>query len=79
MTVTVSTFHTVTVPLGNPLARVNPEGELTIWPEGVGRGPMLTMSIADWESIKLSADAAIRARRRHLDDYTATEGNGAEL
>lgn len=80
MSVTISSFQTAKVPLGTPLARVDElTGHLSLWPEGVGHGPCITMSVRDWEMLKHSGDEAIRVQRRSLERYTAAEGSDYEL
>lgn len=78
MTVTASTYQTVSLPEGTPLAAVNAQsGDLTLWPAGVGVGPTITMSIADWHQLRASADSAIMVgERSRWEDYSACEGNG---
>lgn len=78
MSVSIQSWQHVEVPLGTPLAQVTPDGDLHIWPGGVGHGPMVSMSLADWEQIKHSADSAILVRRNFLAGYAAQEGNGYE-
>jgi hypothetical protein len=61
----ISHAVTVDVPAEQPIARVSQSGDLHIWPQGIGHGPMLGMSLDDWEQIKQSADAAILVARRN--------------
>ena len=79
MTFTVSTMHTVQVPAADPLARVSEDGQLIIYPEGMGRGPMLHMSVSDWRRIVSAAEAALSVYRLSLSGYAASEGNGDAL
>lgn len=76
MTVLIATFQTVEVPSSTPLAVVGVHsGDLSLYPEGVGRGPVITMTVRDWETLKLAADTALKidrlnreAARRGADD-----------
>lgn len=79
MTFTMSALHAVEVPKGEPLARVTNGDGLVIYPAGLGKGPMMHMSIADWEEIRKAVAFAILARRNQLADYAACEGNGEGL
>lgn len=76
MSVTTSLWHTAEVPLGTPLAKVEDNGDLTLWPQGIGVGPAITMTLRDWHMLRFSADEAIKAQRLRLQSYAATEGNG---
>jgi hypothetical protein len=78
MSVTVACFQTSQMPVDAPLAVVYENGDLSLWPEGVGVGPMIRMSVRDWEQLKRSADSAIRVRRAQLDRYTACEGHNGD-
>lgn len=55
------------VPLGEPLATVNEDGDLNLWPAGIGKGPMILLPVASWEQIKHSADEALKVRRQKLE------------
>lgn len=79
MTFTVSSLHTVQVPPAEPLARVTEDGQLIIYPEGMGKGPMLWMSVSDWRRIVSAAEAALSVYRHGLSGYAANEGNGDAL
>lgn len=81
MSVTISSYQTIVVPLGTPLARViAASGDVSIYPEGIGAGPCITMSVRDWNMLKHSADEAIRvARNAAIAEYKACEGDGAGL
>lgn len=71
MSVMVSTFQTIELPGdGARLAEVSEDGEVTIYPEGMGRGPQITMSMADWE--RISREVMI-ASWRHPQEGAATQ------
>ena len=78
MTVSINQVSTVELPLGTPLAYVGEDGTLFLWPGGVGNGPLIGMSVRDWEQLKLSGDMAIRSQRMKLDRYAACEGHDGE-
>jgi hypothetical protein len=63
MTCRVNAVQTVAVPVGVPLTTVAADGDITIWPQGVGTGPTLTMTQEDWRRVKNSVDAALQASR----------------
>ena len=66
MSVIISSFHHVYVPRGVRLAKITPSGDLSIYPEGAGYGPCITMSLDDWELIKRAVDVA--TARIGMDD-----------
>lgn len=65
MSVAVNVFQTVEVPdKGAYLANVVGE-QLYIYPQGLGRGPVIAMSKADWSRIMLEVKSAFaRADRQ---------------
>ena len=85
MSYTVTSISMGNVPTHTPLAMVK-DGDVFLWPGGLGVGPMMVMSISDWETLRNSADAAIAVAITTsvvegvggLFGYTACEGNGVE-
>jgi hypothetical protein len=64
---------------GKGLAVYYPERDtLSIWPQGMGIGPMLSMTLKDWARLNDEVRLAMM-RADRLSGYTATEGNGDEL
>lgn len=79
MSVRVGTLQTAEVPPRTPLARVDANGDVWIWPGGIGFGPAITMSLRDWVAIRNSVESAIGVHgltdvQRRLVGYTCCEG-----
>ena len=67
MTVRISTVQTANVPGdGAILARVN-DDDIHIWPQGVGIGPIITMSRDDWRRITREVALALSRADREKD------------
>jgi hypothetical protein len=77
MTVTVGVTQTVEVRTDHTqMVRVADDGTLRIYPGGMGVGPLLTMTVRDYELLRESADSAIKAARKRLEEAALAEWHG---
>lgn len=83
MSVSIQSWQHAQVPdEGKRMAEV--EGDtLCIWPGGMGSGPLITMTRADWARINREVRMAylrddIAQKKEKLAGYAAQEGNGYE-
>lgn len=75
----VQSTQVVEVPTDLPLAKADAAGNITLYPEGMGKGPVLHLTVSEWRRITSSVEGALSVARQDWSAYIATEGNGAEL
>lgn len=72
----ISTVVNVKVPDASPVSMVQDDGDIWVWPEGVGGGPALTFTADEWDYITTSVEGARAARLARLArGYDACEGH----
>jgi hypothetical protein len=62
-----------------PLAHVDGVGDVWLWPEGVGQGTAITMTVHEWLMLRNSVESALGVakltqQQRDLVGYAACEG-----
>lgn len=62
-----------------PIAKVDGTGQIWLWPEGIGHGVAITMTISEWLRVSNSVESALGVagltrQQRDLVGYRACEG-----
>ncbi|AYB69903.1 hypothetical protein SEA_LITTLELAF_99 [Mycobacterium phage LittleLaf] len=61
--VRISVVTAAKVPEGEPVVLYDPQREeLDIWPQGVGTGPIISMSVDTWDDIAARVEKVLKRR-----------------